>query len=75
MNLNKICLILKLIEINFGNCDRLNLIFWKFDNRYVLNWMRINFGVEEVLEIKFGKIVGSGNSSILLYSWIMWFEN
>lgn len=56
MNLNKICLILKLIEINFGSCDRLNLIFWKFDNRYVLNWMRINFGVEEVLEIKFGKM-------------------
>lgn len=57
MNLDKICLILR-IEINFGSCDRLNLVFWKFDEyvRVKLNENENEFRRRNlILVIKFGK--------------------
>lgn len=57
MNLDKICLILR-IEINFGSCDRLNLVFWKFDEyvRVKLNENENEFWRRSlILVIKFGK--------------------
>lgn len=57
MNLDKICLILR-IEINFESCDRLNLVFWKFDEyvRVKLNENENEFRRKSlILVIKFGK--------------------